>query len=109
MAKVINLKDDDERIYGTSFHGDVVTASANSISRKLGIPFHDYGYDGDKVTHEFDFEIDGIVATLYDWKEYHEVGNDEVVEFHIGARTAEESHKVASTLRSYNLSVRSWR
>lgn len=97
MAKVINLIGDD-RIYNTSFHDATVTSTVNEIASKLGIPFINYGYDGDKVTHEFNLELDGIVCTIYDWKEYRDVSEDDVLRFHIGTATRDESEKVASIL-----------
>lgn len=108
MSKVIKLKDHD-RIYGTSYHNATVRASMAELEKKFGL--RNSGRSGDgKTTMELDLEVDGIVFTIYDWKEESPSVTD-VLDFHIGTRTAEDSKMVVGILNTdYGLDAKytSW-
>ena len=88
-------------IVGTSFHGQTILASVNQIKAVCGEPSFCNPSAGvapehEKVTVEWDMltqEVSdhypgrpAMIFTIYDWKEYREFSDDEVIEFHIGAK-----------------------
>ena len=69
----------------TSFHGHTVRATVEQISQICGSPLY-VGSPDEKVQYDWVMETeDGKVFTIYDWKEYREIHEDEVIEWHIGA------------------------
>ena len=70
---------------GTSFYGVTLTVTPQQLIDALGEPDF-FDNDGqDKVNMEYNLETeDGIVFTIYDWKEYRPLQMDEKIEFHIG-------------------------
>ena len=95
---------DSRNTCGTSFHGDTILASCNDIRSKLDIDVA--CYKGDKTNFEFELELeDGTPFTLYDWKEGDWVDEDDVLYYHIGARTGTESNKVVHALKEYGLNT----
>ena len=102
--KVHNLTNLD-RINGTSFHNDIIYASANEICEKLNVDIT--CYEGDKTNFEFDLELeDDTPFTIYDWKEGDWVDEDTKLYYHIGAKTAAESHNVLEILKEHGLKTR---
>jgi len=75
---------------GTSFHGDTITATYNELVDALGgKPQYT---NGDKSNYDWTCETeDGTVFTVYDWKEYRNFGDDEKIEWHIGAHDTQKS------------------
>ena len=108
MSKVIKLKDKN-RIYGTSYHNATVRASMAELEKKFGINNTGASADG-KTSMELDLEVDDIAFSIYDWKEENPTEFD-VLDFHIGTHTAEESKMVVAILRSdygLNATYTSW-
>ena len=64
---------------GTSFHGTEIRTTVHTLRKLLGEPEYS-GNDGeDKVNFEWVMETeDGGVFTVYDWKEYKEIGRAHV-------------------------------
>ena len=80
MAKV-TYKD----VSGTSFHNTTITTTVTKLKKLIGNPYGNNTGE-DKVNFVWDCETeDGDVFTIYDWKEYREISEDELIEFHIGA------------------------
>jgi hypothetical protein len=72
---------------GTSFHNTSIKASKSQLIVALGEP--DYLSDcSDKVTTQWIREIDDNVFTIYDWKYYRDIENDELIEWNIGGKSA---------------------
>ena len=68
----------------TSFYGSTVEATVNEMKEVLGNVMY-YGIKDDKIQHEWEMEDEnGHVFTVYDWKEYRQYSNDDVIEWHIG-------------------------
>ena len=71
----------------TSFHNVTIRTTVNKLMSI--IPSHDVEVSKDvdeKYQYYFYFiNSMGEEITIYDWKEYREVGLDEVLEFHIGS------------------------
>lgn len=74
---------------GTSHHGHIFRASKSDLERVFGPPHYE-GDPEDKVQAEWIFETQqGDVFTIYDWKEYRHYSSHDVLEWHIGAHTAQ--------------------
>jgi hypothetical protein len=85
---------------GTSFYQDVIRTTVNRLTAELGEPTYECNDGSDKVNFEWVCEtIDGEVVTIYDWKEYRRIGDNEVIEFHIGGKTKEITSKARRELR----------
>ena len=89
MAKATN-----SYINGTSFHGTTITSTVFELKELFGEPSFEDNYGEDKVNFEWNCETeDGDVFTIYDWKEYRELHEDEIVKFHIGALSKQISEQ----------------
>lgn len=90
---------------GTSSCGLYFDATTEQIIAKVGEP--DYREEPcGKVTREWDLELeDGTTFTIYDWKEYREYDDDEVVEWHIGTHWNDKAapEKVTEALKEVGL------
>lgn len=76
----------------TSFHGCVFTATVNDLRKILGEPAYEQNDGEDKVNFEWEMETEqGTVFTVYDWKEYRRIREDEKIEWHIGSDSPIES------------------
>ena len=74
---------------GTSFHGTVINSSIAELKRVLGEPETEQNDGSDKVNVEWIMETEaGDVFTVYDWKEYRPIDENESIEFHIGGDSA---------------------
>lgn len=76
----IKTNDAGNTSYATCFY-----ATKEEIVNAFGEPSYEEGYTGEKVQNEWDFNVEGHVITIYDWKEYRAYDDDEVIEWHIGA------------------------
>lgn len=84
---------------GTSFHGVVINTSIKKLKSVLGEPTIQDNTGEDKVNVEWGvITKQGIVGTIYDWKEYRRLGEDDIVQFHIGGKTEEDTLKVKNEL-----------
>ena len=73
---------------GTSFHGTTITTSVKKLRKVLGEPKYSANLGDDKVNFEWQAETEsGDVFTVYDWKEYRKIRENQRVEFHIGGHT----------------------
>lgn len=86
MKHTITTLSEENNIGGTSYHDIVINASKNEIEKKLGI--HAYVNKNDSITkYEWDLELDNkIPFTIYDYN-MHELGEDDVIEYHVGWKT----------------------
>jgi hypothetical protein len=70
---------------GTSFHGSTVVATVAELKQVLGEPAYSCNDGEDKVNFEWEMETEaGEVFTVYDWKEYRPISENEEIEWHIG-------------------------
>lgn len=88
---------------GTSFHNDVFNACVSELRKILGEPEYEDNSGDDKTNFEWFMQTDrGDVFTIYDWKEYRILDEDEIVEWHIGGHnksvTAEALNEIADAL-----------
>ena len=88
------MKRSDKESCGTSFYNDVITASKQWLTEILGEPDWTCNDIEDKVQNEWICETEeGDVFTIYDWKEYREYGDNEMIEWHIGAHNGTVADK----------------
>ena len=86
---------------GTSFHGNVVLETPRNLKAIFGEPTYDQNDGSDKTNLEWFFELEnGSPVTLYDWKSYRSIGDDEVIEWHVGAHTSEIASVAEEAIRS---------
>jgi hypothetical protein len=78
----------DKSANHTSYHGIGIKSTLNLLRKVIGKPqdLNNTGEDKTNVDYVCETE-DGDVFTIYDWKEYRKIGDDEVINFHIGAHT----------------------
>ena len=77
----------------TSFYGTIITTTVAKLTKLLGDPYNDNTGE-DKVNFWWDCETEeGDVFTVYDWKEYREISEDEFIQFHIGATSKQISEQ----------------
>jgi hypothetical protein len=78
----------DKSVNETSYHGIDIKSTLNLLRKVIGEPqdLNNTGEDKTNVDYVCETE-DGDVFTIYDWKEYRKIGDDEVINFHIGAHT----------------------
>ena len=76
------MKKTEKSSIGTSFHDTVITTTVNELVRVLGEPSYEMSY---KSNFEWVCETkDGDIVTIYDWKEYRSLSENEEIEFHLG-------------------------
>ena len=76
----------------TSFYNVTFRASVEQLTKAFGDPSMEYNTGEDKVNFEWEMETeDGVVFTIYDWKEYRPLRKYEMIEWHIGAKSRYES------------------
>ncbi len=72
---------------GTSFHSVTFTATVNELWGILGKPRFNENTGDDKINFEWVMKTDGgEVFTVYDWKEYRVISENEEIEWHIGGK-----------------------
>jgi len=86
----------------TSFHHTVIHTTPQKLiklAERIGAEYYDQNTGDDKTNFDFEFDTkDGTYFTVYDWKEYRELGYDEIVEFHIGTDDPADSIKALAAL-----------
>ena len=84
---------------GTSFHGDTFYASVSDLREILGIPEDENNSGEDKVNFEWSAETEsGKVITVYDWKEFRSLDEDENVEWHIGGNDPMDTYEALNEI-----------
>ncbi len=87
-------------INGTSFHDVIIKTSINQLTKILGEPSIQDNTGEDKVNVEWQvITEDGVVGTIYDWKEYRRLDRDDLVEFHIGGYNKNDTLIVKDKLK----------
>jgi hypothetical protein len=87
-----NLRITPDVSTGTSFHGETIRCSVKTLKEKLGQPVIEENDGFGKVNYRWHLMTDkGYGFTLYDYKHYRPLDEDELVDWHIGAKNANES------------------
>jgi hypothetical protein len=86
-------------IAGTSFFGTTFPASVNQLKEAIGQPTYERNNGDDKTNFEWNMELeDGTVFSIYDWKEYRAIDQDEVIDWHIGGKNGDNTVKALNEL-----------
>ena len=94
------MKQTDKSADGTSFHNHTFTATVDDLRNVLGQPKFESNDGEDKNNFDWIMETeDGEVFTVYDWKEYRRLEEDEVIEWHIGGRSGLITEKALLEIR----------
>lgn len=73
---------------GTSFFGDVFQAKVSDLRTILGQPKFEHNDGQDKTNLDWTMETEsGEAFTVYDWKYYRPLDEEEMVEWHIGGKS----------------------
>jgi hypothetical protein len=83
---------------GTSFHVSEIVTTVNKLKKVLGEPYYEENTGEEKVNFDWRMEHDGIVFTIYDWKQYRPLDLDEEISFHIGGYSKESTEIIKLTL-----------
>jgi hypothetical protein len=95
------MKKTNSSTNGTSFHNVTIKTSVNKLKSVLGEPEFEDNTGEEKVNFEWDLETsEGDVVSLYDWKQYREIDEDEIIEFHIGAHSKSVSNVAFNELKA---------
>jgi hypothetical protein len=87
-------------IGGTSFHNTTIKCSVSTLIKVLGEPECAINDGEDKVNFEWEMETnDGDVFTVYDWKEYRSLNENEMIEWHIGGMSRSITENAAREIR----------
>jgi len=85
------MKATNKSTSGTSFHDVTIRETPANMIKFIG-PAHCIG--GDKTNMEWEMETeDGIVFTIYDWKNYGGLNRNMPVEWHIGGHSRSDTEK----------------
>jgi hypothetical protein len=94
------MKRTDKTANGTSFHDHTFTATVDDLRNVLGQPKFESNDGQDKCNFDWIMETeDGTVFTVYDWKEYRQLAEDETIEWHIGGRSGSDTEKALLEIR----------
>ena len=84
---------------GTSFHDVIIRETPANMIKFLGKPHY---VGGDKTNMEWEMETeDETVFTIYDWKNYGGIADDQIVEWHIGGRSKSDTLKAREELVNF--------
>lgn len=84
------MKKTNKTANGTSFHDVTITATPQQLITILGEPNNNSG--DNKVNMEWVCENnDGVLITIYDWKENRPINNNENIKWHIGGRSIKDT------------------
>lgn len=73
---------------GTSFFNHTFQATPETLKRAFGYPQYGTNDGKDKTNYDWLLTVDGQVFTIYDWKYYRSLKDDELITWHIGAHNA---------------------
>ena len=86
---------------GTSFHGVSINTTVSKLREVIGDPQFEKNNGKDKVNFTWDCETaEGDVFTIYDWKEYRRISENETIDFHIGGNDKHMCNVAKSELES---------
>ena len=83
-----------------SFHDTVINCSVATLRKVLGEPVNECNDGQDKVNFDWDMETDnGDIFTVYDWKEYRTLNENEMIEWHIGGHSRRVTEQAKREIR----------
>ena len=95
------MKQTKQSPVGTSYHMHTISATVNQLKSVLGEPEYNPNDGRDKVNFEWEMETDnGDVFTVYDYKEYRTISEDEIIEWHIGGKSSSVTALAQSEIKN---------
>jgi hypothetical protein len=93
------MKQTNKSANGTSFHDTTFFASVSDLRKILGEPYSEQNDGQDKCNFDWTMETeDGTIFTVYDWKEYRPLKEDEEVEWHVGGYSGMDTEKALNEI-----------
>jgi hypothetical protein len=93
------MKQTDKSANGTSFHDTTFIATVADLRKILGEPQCEQNDGQDKCNFDWTMETeDGTIFTVYDWKEYRRLEEDEDIEWHVGGRSGADTEKALNEI-----------
>jgi hypothetical protein len=93
------MKKTFKEIGGTSFYDTTIKCSTATLRKALGEPEYRMNDGQDKINFEWELEtVNGDVFTVYDWKEYRILNENEMIEWHIGGHNREVTEQAKSEI-----------
>jgi hypothetical protein len=84
---------------GTSFHGTTIKTTVGKLKELFPNSYYEQNDGSDKSNYDFTLETStGDVFTIYDWKTYRPIGDNEMVSFHIGGHNSTVTEQVKNEL-----------
>lgn len=91
----LSNKDSD----GTSWFMDTFVTTVRCLRERVGNPQCEYNTGEDKVNFDWTCETSsGEVFTIYDWKHYKPLLEDELIRFHIGGHSQKVTRQAVDEL-----------
>lgn len=85
ITKVMTQDELNQR-WGTSFHNAIILASVDELRKLFGEETEVCLDKDEKVQHEWLVKKGDEYFTIYDWKEYRNYSDDEIIYWHIGSK-----------------------
>jgi hypothetical protein len=83
----------------TSYHGTAIRTTVGRLKALFPYSYEEENDGRDKCNYYFTLEDgDGDIVTIYDWKEYRPIGDDELIDFHIGGKSGFITEKAKDSL-----------
>jgi len=93
------MKQTDKSANGTSFHDTTFIATVADLRKILGEPQCEQNDGQDKCNFDWTMETeDGTIFTVYDWKEYRPLEENEMIEWHVGGRSGADTEKALNEI-----------
>jgi hypothetical protein len=84
---------------GTSFHGTTIKTTVGKLKELFPNSYYEQNDGSDKSNYDFTLETStGDVFTIYDWKTYRPIGDNEMVSFHIGGHNSTVTEQAKNEL-----------
>ena len=100
------IKKSDKSADGTSFHNITIKTTLGRLRAAFGDPEFENNNGQDKTNIDYILETsNGDVFTVYDWKFYRPIKEDEILDFNIGAHTAQIAFQAKNEMHGMGLWV----
>ena len=102
MTKFKPLSESQEEVNVTSFHNVTISTTVAQLRQILGEPIDENNSGVDKVNFEWagNLEVPGktVPFTIYDWKHCRPIREDEIIIWHIGGESHQDTILVKMAL-----------
>jgi hypothetical protein len=86
------MKPTKDNAIGTSFYGDYIHSTLKELREVMGEENKDYQSGDGKVQYQWILEMENDdIITIYDYKEYRSIDENEIISWHIGSHNKQSS------------------